>query len=322
MLIPILYLIVGLALLYFGGEGLVRGAAGLALRLGLTPLAVGLTVVAFGTSCPELAVSLNAAIENKGDVSMGNVVGSNIANIGLILGLTALIKPIGVHMQLLRFDVPLLAAVSVAFVLAVHDRSLGRAEGAFLVAGLVAYVLIVLRLARQEGKAVQAEYAEELAADVPPGGKLWMQLLLIVAGLVMLVVGGRLFVDGAVQLARMLEISEAVIGLTIVAIGTSLPELSASLIAAARGHSDIAVGNVVGSNLFNILNILGFTGLIKPITFPGIDGIDFAVMLVFSLALFPLLWTGQRLNRLEGTLLLLAYAAYLGWRGVGGPGAA
>jgi len=314
MLTSLLFLALGLALLYVGGEALVRGAAGLALRIGLTPLAVGLTVVAFGTSCPELAVSMSAALEGRGDVSMGNVVGSNIANIGLILGLTALIKPINVHLQLLRFDVPLMVAVSVAFVLSVSDRTLGRTEGAFLVLGLILYVLVVLRLARQEGKAVHAEYAAELAEDVPKVGNLATQLALIAAGLVMLVLGGRLFVDGAVALARMLEISEAVIGLTVVAIGTSLPELSASLVAAFRGHSDIAVGNIVGSNLFNILSILGITGLVKPIVFPGIDGVDFAVMLMMCLALFPLLWTGNRLNRFEGAILLLGYAAYLAWR--------
>jgi len=314
MLTSLLFLALGLTLLYVGGEALVRGAAGLALRIGLTPLAVGLTVVAFGTSCPELAVSLNAAIEGRGDVSMGNVVGSNIANIGLILGLTALIKPINVHMQLLRFDVPLLVAVSVAFVLSVTDRTLGRTHGACLVLGLILYVLVVLRLARQESRAVQTEYAAELEAEVPKVGNIAVQFALIIAGLAMLVIGGRLFVDGAVALARMLEISEAVIGLTVVAVGTSLPELSASLVAAYRGHSDIAVGNVVGSNLFNILSILGLTGLVKPITFLGIDGVDFGVMLALSLALFPLLWTGSRLNRLEGVLLLVGYAGYLTWR--------
>ena len=314
MLTSLLFLGIGLALLYVGGEALVRGAAGLALRLGLTPLAVGLTVVAFGTSCPELAVSLSAAFEGRGDVSMGNVVGSNIANIGLILGLTALIKPINVHMQLLRFDIPLMVGVSIALVLTIYDGVLGRIEGAILTLGLVVYVIIVLRLARQEGKAVQAEYAAELEADVPKVGHLGLQLALIAAGLVMLVFGGHLFVDGAVDLARMLKISEAVIGLTIVAVGTSLPELSASLVAAFRGHSDIAVGNVVGSNLFNILNILGLTGLLKPIEFPGIANIDLAAMLILSLAIFPALRTGNRLNRFEGAILLFAYAIYLAWR--------
>lgn len=313
MLTSLLFLALGLALLYVGGESLVRGAAGLALRIGLTPLAVGLTVVAFGTSCPELAVSLSAAFEGRGDVSMGNVVGSNIANIGLILGLTAVIKPINVHLQLLRFDVPLLVVVSVAFVLTVADRALGRMEGACLVLGLIVYVLVVLQLARREGKAVQAEYAAELVAEVPKVGNIAVQIAMIVAGLAMLVVGGHSFVDGAVALARMLQISEAVIGLTIVAIGTSLPELSASFVAAFRGHSDIAVGNVVGSNLFNILSILGITGLVKPITFPGINGVDFAVMLIMCIALFPLLRTGGRLSRVEGALLLIGYAAYLGW---------
>ena len=322
MLTPLLFLAIGLALLYVGGEALVRGAAGLALRLGLTPLAVGLTVVAFGTSCPELAVSLNAAFEDRGDVSMGNVVGSNIANVGLILAVTALIKPITVHLQLLRFDLPILAVVSLGFVATVFDGSLGRAEGAILVAVLIGYVALVLRLARKEGIAVQAEFAEEYASDVPStGGKLWVQIPMIIAGLAMLVLGGRFFVDGAAELARSLHVPEAVIGLTVVAVGTSLPELSASIVAAAKGHPDIAVGNVVGSNLFNILSIMGFTGLIKPIEFPGIAGVDYAVMLMFSLVLFPLLWTGRRLNRIEGGALLAAYATYIAWLGVTTPGA-
>lgn len=315
MLTALGLLTLGLALLYFGGEALVRGAAGLALKLGLTPLAVGLTVVAFGTSCPELAVSLNAAFEGKGDVSMGNIVGSNIANVGLILALTAIIKPITVHLQLLRFDLPLLAIVTVGFVLTVLDRSLGQFEGGVLVATLIVYIVVVLRLARKEGKAVQAEYAAELSADMPTeSGKLLIQIPLIVIGLVMLVFGGQFFVDGAVELAEGLKVPEAVIGLTIVALGTSLPELSASIIAAARGHSDIAVGNVVGSNLFNILSIMGITGLVRPITFPGIEGVDLVAMLLVSLGLFPLLFTGSRLSRLEGTGLLIAYLGYVVWR--------
>ncbi|MGC1274860.1 MAG: calcium/sodium antiporter [Planctomycetaceae bacterium] len=317
MLTAFLFLAIGLAFLYFGGEGLVRGAAGLALRLGLTPLAVGLTVVAFGTSTPELAVSLNAALEGQGDVSMGNVVGSNIANIGLILGLTALIMPITVHLQLLKFDLPILIAVSIAFVLTVLDRSLGRIEGGVLFAGIILYTAIVLRLARREGAAVKAEFAEGVSDDLPPPvTKLPVQIGLIAVGLVMLVAGGKLFVTGAVELAQGLGIPEAVIGLTIVAIGTSLPELSASLVAAARGHSDIAVGNVVGSNLFNILSILGITGLVQPITFEGIQFVDFAVMLGFAIALFPMLRTGSRLSRAEGIVLLAAYGGYVAWLGI------
>lgn len=315
MLTALGFLALGLALLYFGGEALVRGAAGLALKLGLTPLAVGLTVVAFGTSCPELAVSMNAALEGKGDVAMGNVVGSNIANVGLILALTAIIKPITVHLQLLRFDLPLLAAVTVGFVLTVLDRSLGRLEGGFLVAGLIVYIVVVLRLARKEGKAVQAEFAAEFSTELPADqGKLWVQIPMIVVGLAMLVFGGRFFVDGAVELAKGLNIPEAVIGLTVVAIGTSLPELSASIVAAARGHSDIAVGNVVGSNLFNILSIMGITGLVKPITFSGIEGADLVAMLLVSIGLFPLLFTGSRLSRFEGVALLAAYITYVAWR--------
>lgn len=318
MLTALAFLTLGLALLYFGGEALVRGAAGLALKLGLTPLAVGLTVVAFGTSCPELAVSMSAAFEGKGDVSMGNVIGSNIANVGLILAITAIIKPITVHLQLLRFDLPFLAAVTVGFVLTVLDGSLGRIEGGVLFATLLAYIVIVLQLARKEGKVVQAQYAAELSTDTPthPGSKLPTLIAFVVIGLVMLVFGGRFFVDGAVELAEGLNVPEAVIGLTVVALGTSLPELSASVVAAARGHSDIAVGNVVGSNLFNILSIMGITGLVKPISFPGIEGADLVAMLLVSLGLFPLLFTGSRLSRGEGVALLILYLGYVVWRTV------
>ena len=314
MLTALLFLAIGLALLYFGGEGLVRGASGLALRLGLTPLAVGLTVVAFGTSMPELTVSLNAALAGEGDVSMGNVVGSNIANIGLILGLTALVMPITTHLQLLKFDLPILVAVTLAVVLTVLDGSLGRIEGAVLFTSLVLYTGVVLRLARKESVAIQAEYAADLSEDQsPPVTRIPVQVALIAVGLVMLVVGGKLFVAGAVDLARGLAVPEAVIGLTIVAVGTSLPELSASLVAAARGHSDIAVGNVVGSNLFNLLNILGLTALVRPFEFPGIGGVDYAVMIAFAVILFPLLWTGSRLTRFEGVVLLAGYGGYIAW---------
>lgn len=310
MLTALLFLVIGLVLLYFGGEGLVRGASGLALRLGLTPLAVGLTVVAFGTSTPELAVSMSAVLNGQGDVSMGNVVGSNIANIGLILSLTALVKPITTHLQLLKFDLPLLIVVTVACLLMILDGTLSQLDGAVLFGGVVIYTWFVLRLARKEHRAMQADLADDLP---PPGTSIFLQLALIAAGLAMLILGGNLFVNGAVELARWLEVPEAVIGLTIVAFGTSLPELSASIVAAARGQSDIAVGNIIGSNLFNLLNILGLTALVRPFEFPGISVVDYAVMLGFTVILLPMLWTGSRLSRFEGVLLLAGYGGYVAW---------
>ena len=321
MLVSLLYLAAGLGLLYVGGESLVKGAAGLALRFGLTPLAVGLTVVAFGTSAPELAVCLGAAFQGQGDLALGNVVGSNIGNVGLILGLTALIRPVAVHLQVLRFDLPLLAAVSIGFVLTVLDGRLGRIEGAVLVAGLVLYVATVLRLSRRETRAVRAEFeagiAAEVAADVPEttAGRVWVLALMVAAGVGLLVLGGQAFVEGSVRFAERLGVPKAVIALTLVAVGTSLPELATGLVAAARGQGDIAVGNVVGSNLFNILSIAGLTGLIRPIAAPGLTPVDLGAMLLFSLALFPLIYVGgrQRVGRREGALLLAAYACYVGW---------
>ena len=318
MALSLLYLAAGAALLYFGGEALVKGAVALALRVGLTPLAVGLTVVAFGTSAPELAVSLDAALQNLGDVALGNVVGSNIGNIGLILGLTALVCPIAVHRQVLRFDLPVLVIVSVLVVLTALDRSLGRVEGVLLTLALLVYLAVVLQLSRRESAVLEAA-AEELHTEqseelpTPAKGGIAIQLVLIVAGVAMLVGGGRVFVTGAVQIAGALHISQAVIALTVVALGTSLPELAACLIAAARGHADIAIGNVVGSNLFNLLCILGITATVRPVTFPEIAMTDLGVMLAMTFLLVPLLWTRRTLSRIEGGVLLAGYLAYVAW---------
>ncbi len=317
MLVPLLLLAAGLSLLYVGGEALVKGAAGLALRLGLTPLAVGLTVVAFGTSAPELAVSLDAAFKGEGDLSLGNIVGSNIGNVGLILGLTALIRPIAVHLQILKFDLPVLAVVSAGFMLTALDGRIGRIEGAVLVVGLPLYVAAVLRLSRRESRAVQQEFAEEIAADAPvvAAGNVWALALLVAVGIGMLVLGGQAFVTGSVAIAERLGVPKAVIALTLVALGTSLPELATSLVAAARGQGDIAVGNVVGSNLFNILSIAGLTGLIAPIDAPGVTTVDLGVMLLFTLALFPIVFAGRRrrIGRIEGALLLAGYVGFVAW---------
>ena len=308
----LLYLAVGFALLYFGGEVLVRGAAGLALRLGLTPLVVGLTVVAFGTSCPELAVSMLAARDNLGDVAVGNVVGSNIANIGLILALTALVAPITINRQIMRLDLPLLLAVTIGFILMALDAELGRIEGMILTAMLFLYVAVVLRLARKK-TLEQQELKQEAAQELPVGAPLPRQLLYIVLGVALLVGGGHAFVEGATDLARRLNISEAVISLTVVALGTSLPELSASLVAAARKHGDIAVGNVIGSCLFNLMSIMGLTSLAFPMKFPDISLIDLSVMLAMTSLMLPMFATKSRLSRFEGGLLLLIYTGYICW---------
>jgi cation:H+ antiporter len=315
MLIPWLYILAGLALLYFGGESLVKGASGLALRLGLTPLVIGLTVVAFGTSSPELFVSVRAALAGQGDIALGNVIGSNIANVGLILGLCALISPMRVHLQVLRFDAPVMVGVSIIALLVLADREVSRFEGLLLVIGLLAYSAINVWLARREVAAGKVAEIDAGAAEIAkPVDLKWPRLIWhIGAGLVMLGFGARFLVDGSVQVASAFGMSEAVIGLTIVAVGTSLPELATSLIAAVRREGDIAVGNIIGSNIFNILSILGFASLVSPLLAAGLSLIDVWIALGFALTLLPLMLTGFVVQRWEGALLLVGYITYTAW---------
>lgn len=303
-----LVLIAGaLVLLFFGAEGLVRGSASLALRAGLSPLLVGLTIVAFGTSSPELVVSVQAALDNQGDLSVGNVVGSNIFNIGVILGLTALICPVGVHRQIIRFDAPLALAVAFLMVFLLLDGTLGLREGGLLFAGIIAYIGINVILARRESGGAGNDAAFGTGVSRHWG----FDIVLILAGLALLVFGSRLLVVNSIALARMFDVSEAVIGLTIVAAGTSMPELATSLVAAFRRQPDIAIGNVVGSNIFNILGILGLAAVVSPLHAPGISMVDYGAMVLFTVLLLPLLYTGRMLQRAEGMLLLSLYGIYL-----------
>jgi cation:H+ antiporter len=310
MLLDLLALAAGLVLLYFGAEWLVRGAASLALRFGLTPLVVGLTVVAFGTSAPELVVSVGSALEGRGGLAIGNVVGSNIVNVALILGLSVLIRPALVKTQLLRLDVPLMIGASVLLFVLLLDGMLNRVEGVFLFAGLVAYTGFNIWQSRREQTARQTDLAEVLPT---PSGSVGRDVGWVVVGLVVLVVGAQLLVSGAVSIAEAAGLSEAVIGLTIVAIGTSLPELATSIVAALRGEGDIAVGNVVGSNVFNLLGILGLSSMLAPLERGGIGLFDLGTMLFLALLLVPLMRSGFQLSRWEGSLLMACYAVYLGW---------
>ncbi|ASJ98191.1 calcium/sodium antiporter [Shewanella marisflavi] len=298
-----LALIAGLLILILGAESLVRGASALALRLGVTPLVIGLTIVAFGTSTPELAVSLKSAIAGNADIALGNVVGSNIANIGLILGLTALVRPVGVQSQMVKRDIPLMLFSTLLFCGLLSDGGLSRLDGALLASMLVAFLAMSYLFDRQ-----QATKVEETSRPLPP----LLSMLLVALGIGMLVGGGALFVDGAVALATQLGMSELLIGLTIVAIGTSMPELITSVVAARRGESDIAIGNLVGSNLFNLLGILGITALIQPIN-ASVPAMDLLVMVTLALLLLPLAWSGLRIGRREGALLLLCYLIYLSY---------
>lgn len=305
-------LAVGLVLLYFGGEGLVKGSSSLALRLGMTPLVAGLTVVAFGTSSPELVVSLKAVLEGQGAIAMGNVIGSNIFNVGFILGLTALIFPLKVENQIVRFDVPILIAVTLGSLVALWDFALGRVEGGILFAALLGYIGLSVWMAKNvaTSEAVKTEYLEGVPRSAGPA---WKDLAFIAGGLALLVFGSRFFVDGAVGIARSFGVSEAIIGLTIVAGGTSLPELAASIVAALRKEPDIALGNIVGSNIFNLLGILGVSALVRPLSGPGLQHFDLWVMSAFAFVLLPITWSGFRIVRWEGILLLAGYAAYV-WR--------
>jgi len=311
MTLASIYLLAGLALLYFGAEGLVRGSASLALRLGLSPLVVGLTVVAFGTSSPELMVSLRAALAGQGDISVGNVVGSNICNVGLILGLCALITPIATNSQIVHLDIPIMLGITALALALMADGHLGRTEGVIFVAILVAYLVFSIRLARrQPADTLGAEFGEEV--KISKRG-LAVDILMVVGGLVLLVFGARFLVDGAVIIARTFGWTEALIGLTIVAIGTSLPELATSLLAAVKKESDIAVGNIVGSNIFNLVGILGVTAVVHPLQATGISAADLAVMAGFSLLLWPMAYYQQRITRPEGAFLLAGYLAYVFW---------
>jgi cation:H+ antiporter len=305
-----LYLAGGLVALYFGADWLVKGAASLARRLGLSPLLVGLTVVAYGTSAPELIVSVMAALQGKGALALGNAVGSNIFNVGVVLGLSALIAPLRVQSQLVRLDTPVMLSVAVVFLVMFLDGQISRAEAGFLLAAVVVYTLIHVRLARAKTGARQEN---EFDASVPALAKSWaVEVLLILAGLAALGLGSRLFVEGAVGLARSWGVSEAVIGLTIVAAGTGLPELAASLVAAFRRQTDIAIGNIVGSNIYNLLAIVGAAGAIAgPLDGTGLGLAEVAIMVGISAILLPLAWTGHTLRRWEGMVLLTVYGLYV-----------
>lgn len=303
----------GLLLLVAGAEGLVRGASALALRLGVSPLLIGLTVVAFGTSAPELAVSVDAALNDNGAISLGNIIGSNIANIALILGLAALIQPMRVQATLLTQQIPIMIGASVLLWVLLLDKSLGLWDGTLLFGGIVAYIIFSYRHSEVASPGVEpATVLEPLPTDgTGLLSRMWFCLLIIALGLAGLVSGGSLLVESAVAIAQRFNVSETLIGLTIVAVGTSLPELATSLVAAVRKQDDIAIGNIVGSNIFNILGILGLASILNPISSAGFEQSDFVVMLVLAVLLLPLAWTGRRLGRMEGVILLAAYVAYV-----------
>jgi len=307
MLTSVLFIIGGFVLLTVAAEALVYGASSLARRVGLSPLVIGLTIVSIGTSLPELLVSLEAAFVGSGDLALGNVVGSNIGNLALILGVAALVRPIAIQAQVVRIEAPVLVAVSAVFVGLIADGALGRLDGALLVVSIVAYVVYTLQVAQQAPPAVQEEFEE----GVPSTRSQALEVGMLVLGMGGLVAGAHLLVEGAVALAEMFGVGPIVIGLTVVAVGTSLPELATSVVAAYRGRGDIAVGNAVGSSIFNILGILGVTVVFQPMSTQTLGWMEVGVMLGTAIVIIPLFRTNWTLSRLEGAFLLLCYLAYL-----------
>jgi cation:H+ antiporter len=309
-------LVAGLVLLAVGGELLVRGASRLAAIAGVSPLVIGLTVVSFGTSAPELAVSVQAGFAGNDTIALANVVGSNIFNILVILGLCAVVLPLTVDQQLVRLDVPLMIGMSVLVYILALDGRLDFWNGALLTAGILTYTVWAIRTSRQESTAVQAEYAEEYAER--PGAPHTLAVIareaaILIVGLGVLVLGSRWLVDSAVALAAALGVSDVVIGLTIVAVGTSLPEVATSVVAVLRKERDIAIGNAIGSNLFNLLAILGVAGMVTPgglTVAPSLLGFDLLVMIAVAVACLPICFSDWCIDRREGWLFLGSYVAY------------
>jgi cation:H+ antiporter len=303
VLVPLLLFLVGILALVAGGHVLVDGASTLSRRLGLSSLVIGLTVVAWGTSAPELAVSLRAALRGQADIALGNVVGSNVVNVLGVIGASALLAPLAVSARLVRLDVPILVGLSAAVYLMALDRSIGRLDGSLLVLAGLAYTVFVVRTSQVEPDRGESSPRRTLGAS----------LALVLGGLLLLALGGHLMVESATVMARAFGVSELVIGLTVVAVGTSLPEAAASVVAAWRGERDIAVGNAIGSNIFNLAAVLGLTalGAGRIAVAPAVLGFDLPVMLAVALVCLPILFTGQAVARWEGALLLGYYAAYV-----------
>ncbi len=314
MTLAIVFLILGLILLVFSADYLVKGAASIATAIGISPLVVGLTVVAFGTSAPELAVSVMSAFEGQADLAVGNVIGSNIFNVLVILGISAMIIPLVVNKQLIRFDVPVMIVVSVLLFALSYDGNISRIDGIILFALALAYTTFLIQQSRKEKSgAVSQGYDEEFGSE---GGKpQWVKnILFIVLGVGGLVLGSKWLVDGAVMIARHFGVSELIIGLTIVSAGTSLPEVATSVVAAIKGERDIAVGNVVGSNIFNIVTVLGLASIIAPagivVSATALE-FDMPFMIAIAFAAFPIFFYGYRIGRVSGFFFLAYYCAYL-----------
>ncbi len=308
MFVNSVYIVCGLVLLPVGAHAVVRGSAALAYRLGVTALAIGLTVVAFGTGSPELVLGIEAARGGNSGIALGTVIGSNIANIVLGLGFAALARPMTVRSELIRREVPVMIGVTLLMCAMLLDGKLTRAEGLALLVGAVAYTVSSYLVAKRGARAVAAQFDRALA---PPKRPAYLDVATLSVGIAALLVGAHLLLEGSVFVAERLGIDQVVIGLTIIAVGTSLPELATSITAAIRDEADVAFGNAIGSNVLNILAVLGVVAVIRPFEVHGLRTLDLVVMVASSMLLLPLLWRGADLNRWEGAGLLVAYAAYL-----------
>ena len=315
LLVDCLWLIIGLTLLYFGGEWLVKGAREISLMMGISPLVVGLTVVAFGTSAPELLVSLQANLLDppKGDMALGNVVGSNICNIALILGIGAAIRPMSVHRQVITREMPFLLVISGVFILLLRDGAIQQVEGICLFAAVIAYTGFSLREARRTSLGDRAAPPkDEDTVARPSRKKTFANIGLLLVGIGALVIGADRLVAGGSNIARHFSVPEATIALTIVAFGTSLPELATSIVAAMRRQGDIILGNAVGSCIFNLLCVVGLTSSVSPLSRTSeLRNWDLGVMLAFTLIVFPFVWRDRLLGRRQGAILLFGYAGYV-----------
>lgn len=315
MTTTILLFLAGLITLILGADLLVRGASRLAAAFGVSPLVIGLTIVAIGTASPEIAVSLQAAAAGQGDLTLGNVLGSNIFNILFILGVTAIVAPVVIAEQLIRKDAPIMLGISLLTLALAIDGNLGWFDGAILLIGMIIYIVFALRQSKRESKAVQAEYAQEFAPKEPHTVRNTITNIgFILVGLGLLVLGSNWLVESASQVAKSLGVSELVIGLTIVAAGTSLPEVATSVIAALKKESDIAVGNAVGSNIFNLLGVLGLGAVVAPGGIAVAERVlqfDLPVMLFVALVSLPIFYVDSRISRLDGGLLLSYYVIYV-----------
>lgn len=311
MLLNITILIVGLFVLIMGGDFLVRGASKIALRVHISPLVVGLTIVAFGTSAPELLISVNAALNGSPDIAMGNVVGSNICNLALVLGITAILSDMSVQQSSIKIDWPMAMGSSLLLYFLLFDHTIGRYEGALFITILLIYTILIIRKSRKETKKIR-DVEKEMEVPSLPSSNLRKDILFIIAGCAGLYFGAEWFVGAAQELASALGISDRVIGLTVVALGTSLPELVTAIVASLKKETDLALGNLMGSNIFNILSILGITSLITDIhVSEEILNIDMLWMLGLTFAIMPLMVTKGKIERIEGVFLLAIYIVYI-----------